>query len=195
VATLGDLLYDDRRTRVPEKDWVELVESIAAGEPSGLHELYERTHTIVFTLILRITDDREAAEELTQDVYHDVWRRAFRYDRTAGTVVGWIMNQARSRAIDRLRFERRQKRVNPYPQESDVDQTPPPAELRGEARRLRDALSALPHAEREAIETAFLSGMTYAETAERLAQPLGTIKTRIRSGLTKLRRLLGPESP
>jgi DNA-directed RNA polymerase specialized sigma24 family protein len=71
-------------------------------------------HRIVFTLIVRITNNRETAEELTLDVFHDVWRRAANYDPATGSVVGWIMNQARSRAIDRLRFEHRKKRFNNY---------------------------------------------------------------------------------
>ena len=85
---------------------------MAAGDPLALHALYERTHRIVFTLIVRITHNRETAEELTVDVFHDAWRRAASYDPAGGSVVGWIMNQARSRAIDRLRFEQRKKRVN-----------------------------------------------------------------------------------
>ena len=72
----------------------------------------KRTHRIVFTLMVRITNNRETAEELTLDVFHDVWRRASTYDPAGGSVVGWIMNQARSRAIDRLRFEQRKKRVD-----------------------------------------------------------------------------------
>ena len=109
-ATLGDVLYAKSKAPVPEQDWAALVQSIAAGDQLALHALYERAHRIVFTLIMRITANRETAEELTIDVFHDVWRRASRYDAANGTVLGWIMNQARSRAIDRLRFESRKKR-------------------------------------------------------------------------------------
>src|SRR3990170_1348343 len=117
-GTLGDVLYADKsKTLVSEKEWVGLVQSIAAGDQLALHALYERTHRVVFTLIMRITSNRETAEELTLDVFYDVWQRASRYDAGNGTVLGWIMNQARSRAIDRLRFEQRKKRVDP--QESD----------------------------------------------------------------------------
>src|SRR3546814_12221626 len=87
-----------------------LVQSMAAGDQLALHALYERAHRPVFTLIMRITANRETAEELTIDVFHDVWRRASRYDPANGTVLGWVMNQARSRAIDRLRFASRKKR-------------------------------------------------------------------------------------
>ena len=109
-ATLGDVLYAGKSTKpIPEKDWVALVRSIAAGDQLALHALYERAHRLVYTLIVRLTKNRETAEELTLDVFHDVWRRASRYDAANGTVLGWIMNQARSRAIDRLRasFEAR----------------------------------------------------------------------------------------
>src|SRR5689334_21330789 len=109
-ATLGDVLYAKAKTPVPEQDWVVLVQSIAAGDQLALHALYERAHRLVFTLVIRITANRETAEELTVDVFHDIWRRSSGYDPANGTVLGWIMNQARSRAIDRLRFENRKKR-------------------------------------------------------------------------------------
>ena len=112
TRTLGDLLYANKTTRrVSEQEWVGLVRAIAAGDEQALHALYEQTHRIVFTLTMRITGNRETAEELTLDVFHDVWRRASAYDPASGSVVGWMMNQARSRAIDRLRFEQRKKRV------------------------------------------------------------------------------------
>ena len=114
--TLGDLLYaDTSKSRVSEDEWLQLVRAVAGGDQSALHSLYERTHRIVFTLIVRIVMNRETAEEVTLDVFHDVWRRASSYDPANGSVVGWIMNQARSRAIDRLRFDQRKKRVNTYP--------------------------------------------------------------------------------
>ena len=109
-ATLGDVLYAKSKPPVLEQEWVTLVQSIAGGDQLALHGLYERAHRPVFTLIYRMTNNRETAEELTVDVFHDVWRRAARYDPANGTVLGWIMNQARSRAIDRLRFETRKKR-------------------------------------------------------------------------------------
>src|SRR5260370_12432566 len=117
TRTLSDVLYVNKSgVRVSEQDWVRLVQSMAAGDELALHSLYEQTYRIVFTLIVRIINNRETAEELTLDVFYDVWRRASAYDPAGGSVVGWIMNQARSRAIDRLRFENRKKRVNPYPE-------------------------------------------------------------------------------
>jgi len=195
LGTLGDVLYADKaKTPVSEKEWVALVQSIAAGEQQALHALYKRTHRIVFTLIVRITGNRETAEEVVLDVFHDVWRRASTYDAANGSVIGWIMNQARSRAIDRLRFEQRKKRVNQDPDSpvlTTAASTPHETlELRQQGRLLRDALTALAPDERQAIETAYFGELTYAEVAARLNQPLGTVKTRIRSGLTKLRQAL-----
>lgn len=177
-----------------ERDWAGLVEAIAAGDQRALRALYDRSHRLVFTLVVRITDDRETAEELTLDVFHDVWRRAPAYDPASGSVLGWIMNQARSRAIDRLRFEQRKKRVNPYPDEPITAAGPRgPQEACGVAqqgRRLRTALQDLTPDERRAIEIAYFSEFTHMQVAARLNEPLGTVKTRIRSGLLKLRHAL-----
>ena len=194
------MLYVDRaKTLIPETDWVGLVQSIAAGDQRALHALYERANRIVFTLAARITSNRETAEEVTLDVFHDVWRRASTYDASGGSVVGWIMNQARSRAIDRLRFEQRKKRAGhhadspvPATAASDPHDT---FDLREQSQLLRSALTVLTPEERQAIETAYFSELTYDETAARLNQPLGTVKTRIRSGLAKLRQALAREAP
>ena len=194
-GTLGDLLYPDRAHQpVTEADWVGLVTSIAAGDQRALHVLYERTHRLVFTLTLRMTNNRAAAEELTVDVFHDVWRRASTFDASGGSVVGWIMNQARSRAIDRLRYEHRKKRLSPEGNQAlpDIPYAGPDKllEQREGARLLRQALDELDPHEREAIHTAFFSELTYHEAAARLNRPVGTVKTRIRTGLAKLRQAL-----
>ena len=193
TATLGDVLYANAPTPVPEQDWATLVQSIAAGDQLALHALYDRANRIVFTLSLRITANRETAEELTVDVFHDIWRRAASYDPANGTVVAWIMNQARSRAIDRVRFDTRKKRTQVGPGELLADAEADPRdvlELREQGELLRAALAALTSDERLAIETTFFGGLTHVEAANRLNQPLGTIKSRIRSGLHKLRGAL-----
>src|SRR5260370_11836405 len=152
TRTLGDVLYEsEAKVRVPEKDWVGLVQSIAARDQLALHSLYEQMHRIVFTLMVRITNNRETAEELTLDVFHDVWRRASAYDPAGGSVVGWIMNQARSRAIDRLRFDHRKKRLTndadsplPTTAANDPEQA---CHLEEQSRLLRNALEVLTPAE------------------------------------------------
>ena len=197
-GTLGEVLYaGSSRVLVSEAEWVALVRAVAAGNQDALHALYERAHRVVFTLSMRITANRETAEEVTVDVFHDVWRRASSYQEANGTVLGWIMNQARSRAIDRLRFEQRKKRVPP----ESAAQVPLTASIspdesvvfnqRREA--IGRALEVLTPDERRAIESAFFSELPYAEVAVRLDEPLGTIKTRIRTGLHKLRQALAEE--
>ena len=194
--TLGDLLYADHtQARVSEGAWVALVRAMAAGDQRALRALYERTHRLVFTFLARLLDDRRSAEEVTVDTFHAVWRRAARYDPAGGPVLGWIMNQARSRAIDRLRYEQRKKRTAP-PSPDDasrvggVDGAREAIETMQQGQALRESLSVLTAVEREAIEAAFFLELSYREVAERLNQPLGTVKTRIRSGLEKLRQAL-----
>jgi RNA polymerase sigma-70 factor, ECF subfamily len=196
-ATLGELLATVAPTpTVLEEEWAGIVRAVASGDQGALRDLYERSNRLAFALILRITRSRDIAEEVTVDVFHEVWRRAGRYDPANGTVLGWIMNLSRSRAIDRLRYERRGKRVNHHAHDPASLHSDPPADhddaidldaLRG---RIRTAVGVLKPEEREAIEAAYFSGLSYAEVAERFDLPLGTVKSRIRSGLRKLRERL-----
>jgi RNA polymerase sigma-70 factor (ECF subfamily) len=199
-ATLGDVLYAGPAKHVAsEAEWVALVRRVAAADPRALCAQYGRTRRIVFTHAMRITGEREAAEEVTADVFHDVWRRAAAYDPANGTVIGWIMNQARSRAIDRVRFEHRKKRLVPDGETAaeDASHDHPDAtyERNERARAVHEALGRLTVAERQAIEGAFFGELTHAEVAARLHEPLGTVKTRIRSALTKLRGVLTEIAP
>ena len=194
--TLGDILFADKsKVCLSEDEWLRLIRAVASGDQRALHSIYEQTHRIVFTLIVRISANRETAEEVTLDVFYEVWRKASTYDPANGSVIGWIMNQARSRAIDRLRFDQRKKRVNTYPQSlrptTDIVDPQQTFLFEEQSRLLRNALEVLSPEERNAIETTFFSELTYEETARKLNQPLGTVKTRIRSGLGKLRETLG----
>ncbi|MFL6564125.1 MAG: cupin domain-containing protein [Burkholderiales bacterium] len=157
-----------------------LVRAIAAGDQVALHSLYERSHRVVFTLILRMTCSRETAEELTLEVFHEVWRRAYRYEPRDGTVLGWLMNQARFRALARLGAAPRKK----YGFEE-------------ERRALRTALDTLIAEERQVIEAAFFCELTQLEVAIRLKKPLARIRASLYSGLHKLREALaeGGEEP
>jgi RNA polymerase sigma-70 factor, ECF subfamily len=191
---LGDLLYPDPATLpVSEKEWVGLVQAIAAHDVRALHALYERTHRLVFTLITRITKSPDTAEELTLDVFNDVWQRASAYDPAAGSVVGWIMEQARLRALDRLRPHHRTEPVSPPGDslppraEADADEA---AALRVQGRLLREALTVLTPAQREAAVTAFFSEPTHDQMAVPLDHSIETVRTRIRSGLERLRQAL-----
>ena len=141
---------------------MKLVQSIAAGDQLALHALYEMAHRSVFTLIIRITANRETAEELTVEVFHDVWRRASRYDAANGTVLGWIMNQARSRAIDRLRFDSRKKRRDGGDLQPLADVAADPCdvlELREQRVALQAALATLAPASAKRSKRRFLAGL------------------------------------
>jgi len=192
ATTLGDILFAEPGPSTPESDWVELVRSIAARDELALHAFYRRTNRIVFTLAVRISGSRETAEEVTVDVFHEVWRRASGYDPADGSVIGWLMNLARSRTIDRTRFENRKKRVDPRPHEPEGSAAGPHEafEVEEQGQLLRGALATLTTGERQAIEMAFFAGLTNAETATQLDTPLGTVKARIRTGLQKLRQAL-----
>jgi RNA polymerase sigma-70 factor (ECF subfamily) len=178
---------------------VALVRAMAAGDQRALRALYDRSHRLVFTLLARLLNDRRSAEELTVDTFHAVWSRAANYDPAAGPVLGWIMNQARSKGIDRLRYEQRKKRTAPPGLQDDLhytdgtDSTGETIEVIQQGQALRACLSTLAAGEREAIEAAFFLELSYPEVAARLNQPLGTVKTRIRSGLHKLRLAMGVE--
>lgn len=195
AGTLGALLYADQsKARVAEREWVALVQGTAAGNQASLRTLYERTHRLVFTLAMRITRDPHSAEELTVDAFHDVWRRASTYDAAAETVIGWIMNDTRSRAIERTRLEQRKQGVIPHPDGNDAaeveNDSSETLDLTTKSCALKEALARMSPDERAAIETVYFAEITYAEAAERLNQPLGTVKTHIRSGLAKLRDAL-----
>lgn len=196
-STLGGLLYADAsRQRIPESEWAAHVRAMAQGDQIALRALYELAHRLVFTLALRLTGSRETADELTVDVFHALWQRAAAYNPEAGTVLAWIMNQTRSRSIDRLRHDNRRKRVNADGHEIDGPAAGADAAamaVRAEdAHALREAMEVLTTGERRAIQTAYYAEMTHSEVAARLNEPLGTIKTRIRSGLAKLRKALLP---
>jgi RNA polymerase sigma-70 factor (ECF subfamily) len=158
--------------------------------------LYDETSSLVYGVIHRILMNPADSEEVTLDVYTQVWRSAGDFSRERGTVTSWILMLARSRALDR--FRSRQRRTG---QETVLDELTPvqsageqPDDLAvlGQERRLmRTALETLAPEQREAIELAFYGGLSHTELAEKLGQPLGTVKTRIRLGMTKLRQALG----
>lgn len=114
AGTLGQILYAGKsRKLITEDGWAALIQSIATGDQHALYKLYERAHRPVFTLIMRITRNWETTEELTVDVFYDIWQRASSYDPANDAVLGWIMNLARSRAIDRAHFDQRKKGAKP----------------------------------------------------------------------------------
>lgn len=182
----------------PERDAdLAAMRRMGEGDAGGLAELYDRHGRAMFSLAFRILRDQRDAEEVVQDVFAQAWRQAARYDTSRGVVVAWLLMMVRSRAIDRLRARRgRPTLQEDHPaalrQLSD-EATPVDVALLSAEQigRVRAALEALPAAQRTAIELAFYEGLTHSEVAEQLEQPLGTVKTRIRMGLLRLRAALG----
>jgi RNA polymerase sigma-70 factor (ECF subfamily) len=180
-----------------EQEWTLLIRRVAEGDQAALGELYDDTSQLIYGLALRILSDATAAEEVSLEVYEQVWRQSANYDSQRGTLLGWLMMMTRSRAIDRLRSFGRQRQ-----REESLDvvaSVPSPAAnpeedtILSERRRLvLAALANLRPEQREAIELAYFRGMSQSEIASELQQPLGTIKTRIRLGMMKLRELLLP---
>lgn len=175
-----------------------LLQGIARGDESSLAAFYDATGKWVYGLALRILGDAAAAEEVTLDVYLQVWRRAGAYSPERGAPSAWLLSIGRSRAIDRLRSgATRRRREEPF-HEGFFDRPSPAADpmaLSEEAERRRLvalAVSSLPPEQKRAIELAYFVGLTHSEISQRLGEPLGTVKTRIRLGMIKLRERLKP---
>lgn len=169
---------------------------VARGNQAALAELYQRHGGAVWHLARRITNDAHAAEEVTQQVLLAVWSTPDRFDPERGSLRSWLLAQAHSRAVDLVRSEsahrRRQEREArlAVTRSDDVEAEVHAAALAADVRRVVDAL---PRGERDAILLAYFGGHTYRETAGLLGQPEGTVKSRIRSGLQRLRSLLDSE--
>ena len=188
---------DSIETQMRDQDWVALIKRVADGDQYALNTLYDSTNRLVFGLVLRILNDRSAAEEVILDVYTQVWRQAALYDRSRGAPLAWIVTIARSRAIDRLRSGRlEQQSKEPLDAVAEIRATtisPEESTFSSERQRLiRSALDSLSPEQREVIELAYYSGLSHTEIAAKLGQPLGTVKTRTRLGMMKLRESLRP---
>lgn len=185
------------RQRIHLGDDQSLLRRIQRREETALEELYDRHSTAVYSLALRIVGDRAAAEDVLSDVFWRVWRRAETFDPGRGSVTAWLLTIARRRALDELRMGARRQRRERSPDAGAGHQAPAPTPegeaLAGEVQQhVRGALSALPPEQRAPIELAFFEGLTHVEIADRLQEPLGTIKTRIRTGMQRLRESLRP---
>lgn len=173
-----------------------LLGRVARGDPAAFATLFDRHSSAVLGLLVRMLGRRPEAEELLQDVFLQAWREADRYRPEAASPRGWLLMMARSRALDRIRSraarERREAAVErDRPAAAAVEPAGPERLERRERRgRVAAALDALPPEQRQAIEHAFFGGLTHREVAERLREPLGTVKSRILLGMKKMREAL-----
>lgn len=182
---------------IHEQEWAGLLERIALGDQSALAELYDASSAKVFGLAMKILGDYAAAEETTLDVYTQVWRRISTYDADRGTPGSWLMTLAKSRAIDRFRSSYLERgRQVPLEQAAELpgrDETPEQYSAGRERQRLvQDALASLSADQRQAIGLAYYWGLSQSEIADQLKLPLGTVKTRMRLGMIRLREVLAP---
>ena len=199
----GDRIYrvgrEDRSRVKPESAQVsdvELLHAVASGDEAALARLYDGYRVILFGLLVRILSSRQEAEDVLQEVFLQVWKRASDFDEARGRPFTWLVTLARSRAIDRLRSLGSRERVVQSAAREVIEETSDAIEdaIRAEEGRVvRHALQELPEEQRHALELAYFEGLTQSEVARRLETPLGTVKTRMRSGMIKLRELLGDQ--
>jgi len=177
---------------------VHLIQRAAAQDREAFSQLYDRFSTLVFSLAMRMLRAQSDAEDLLQEVFMQVWRQAGNYSQERGSPEAWIINIARSRAIDKLRSIRRRDKSfvltdDPAGAESpnNVESTVGDSESK---LAMNSALANLPEAQRRVLELAYFGGLSQTEIAERLKEPLGTVKTRMRAGIQRLRGMLGTQA-
>jgi RNA polymerase sigma-70 factor (ECF subfamily) len=194
LAAVTAFRSESAETQAQDRDYLR---RMAAGDGAGASGLYDRHARAIYSLVLRILGDEGEAEDVVQEVFAQAWRQSGKYDSSRGAVGAWLLVMARTRAIDRLRA----RRVRPEGQVADDERVmatlaSPGQDIASElldaeqVRRVQRALAGLPLLQRAAIELAYYEGLSQREIAERLEQPLGTVKTRIRLGLLKLRDAL-----
>jgi RNA polymerase sigma factor (sigma-70 family) len=170
-----------------------LMSRIAAGERAALRQLYDATSAKLFGVCLRILSDREESEDVLQDVYVTIWRRADRFDATRASVMTWLSTIARNRAIDRLRARgplAYAEQVDELEIADGSDSAETLLSAADDRNRLHGCLSELDERTEKVIRTAFFEGVTYEALAKRMDAPLGTVKSWIRRGLAKLKGCL-----
>jgi len=176
-------------------DSAALIAAVARGDRDAFARIYDAFAGPALGLIRRVLKDPAASEEVLQEVFWQVWQEANRYDPARGSVEAWLLMRAKTRAIDRLRSIRRRERTFVLPLDEAVaggpnDGTADPAGAAEDRGLIQTALAQLPAAQRRVIELAFFEGLTQSEVSARLGEPLGTVKTRARLGLERLRSLL-----
>jgi len=173
----------------------QLIAGLRGRDEAALSELYDRYGQTVYAVALRVTGDAGAAEEISLDTFHQLWQQADRYDATQGSLLNWLLTICRSRAIDRMRARAARKRTTAT-DATDADHVHPPAEdladLNERRQLVREAMAALSPDQRNAVALAYYEGLSHSQIADRLQEPLGTVKTRIRQAMGVLRRVLGP---
>lgn len=177
---------------------VQVIQRVANHDREAFSQLYDRFSSVVFTLAMRMLKVRSDAEDLLQEVFVQIWRQADNYSVERGSPEAWIVNITRSRAIDKLRAIRRMEKSFVLTDDPAGAQTSENVEASAadlESRlTMKSMLANLPEVQRRVLELAYFDGLTQTEIAARLAEPLGTVKTRMRGGIQRLREILGTQA-
>jgi RNA polymerase sigma-70 factor (ECF subfamily) len=173
----------------------QLLAAAATGDERAFAELYDLTSARVYGIVVRVLRDAAQAAEVTQDIYLEIWRQSARFDATRGSVLPWLLMIAHRRAVDRVRSAQsttvRDDRYALLNTERAYDSVSEQAQASMDAQRVRKVLDSLSQAQREAVSLAYFGGYSHSEVAELLQVPLGTVKTRIRDGLLRMRDAMG----
>ncbi|HUR95191.1 MAG TPA: sigma-70 family RNA polymerase sigma factor [Gemmatimonadales bacterium] len=180
----------------------DLVAQAARGDERAMGGLYDRYGSVLYAVAFRIVGQRADAEEVVLEAFAQAWREASRFESARGSVAGWLTMMARSRALDLVRARARRERITATAAADRPDAPPAMSDFRPDparaldheerSRQIRHALETLSPPQRQAIELAYFEGLSQSEIAERLHEPLGTVKTRVRLGMQKLRECLRP---
>lgn len=170
-------------------DDLALVTAIRSGDQGAMAALYDRFSSIVYAVALRVLQDTGAAEDVLQDIFMQLWRNPGAFDSSRGNMAAWLAVIARNRAIDALRKRRPQDDIEDVIVSVETDMASEADRSRA-MTKVRGALQAMPSPQRSALEMAYFEGLTHTEIAEKTGEPLGTVKTRIRTGLLSLRKIL-----
>lgn len=174
--------------------WNHYLQRMAQGDESALASLYDETSRVVFSVASRILRNQSDAEEVVLDVYVRAWRHAAQYDPQRGTVMAWLLTMVRTASIDRLRHRRTRSGREEVLEPAQLAIAGP--KVSGEdSLAVRNALLTLPEEQRHPIELAYFFGLSHSELAEALGVPLGTVKSRVRAGLARLKEILSPIAP
>jgi len=175
-----------------------LLRDVAAGDRTAFAEMYDRISSRVMGLVTRLLRDRAQSEEVTQEVFLEIWQQASKFDAARGSGMAWVLTMAHRRAIDRIRASQksheRDLKIGIRDMERDFDNVSEAVEIRVENERVKRAMSRLTPLQREAVILAYYGGYSHSEMADILGIPLGTVKTRLRDGMIRLRDELGVTS-